>query len=105
MLNSYNPVPTANKPTVSINGIWFSLDGSIPESIHNNLKELRKKINASSFKDQYEICLWTDITKLKDEERKRLSELGVIIKDYRNDIHVQAQDSPSQKLNYSVSEF
>jgi len=54
---------------VSINGIWFSLDGGVRSDVLENLKSLRKQINKSQYAFDYDVCFWTDTDKLKGSIR------------------------------------
>jgi len=87
---------------VIINGIWFSVDGSLPESVINNYIQLAEKRASSIFKKNYQIILWTDMEILQPEIKKKLEKHGIKIKDYRD---VAPCGEAAEKVNNWVGNF
>lgn len=80
---------------VIINAIWFSTDGTVPESALHNLVHLAENINKSIYRSCYKVLFWTDAAKLKPEIKKILKKNRIEIKDYRD---LSPDDDTSRKL-------
>lgn len=85
---------------IAINGIWFSVDGSMPEHAILNVMQLAQDIKESPYKKSYQIFLWTN--KLKPEHLKRLRKSGIKIKSYHQ---ISPEDALSKRAKQWVDEL
>jgi len=62
----------------TLNSIYFTPDGHIPELVLNNVKQIALEANDTG----YAVCFWTDIRVLSETSKDILNASGVIIRDY-----------------------
>lgn len=90
-------------PVITINDIWFSLDGSVPDVVVANLLQMVETIRLKERSTRTHAFFWTDKDKLDPEIKIHFESAGIKIKDYRYD--VSPQDEKSKDVCAWVKQF
>lgn len=87
-------------PTVLLNGIWFSADGSVPKTVIDNLQATSDLISKNEHPDKYKNYFWTDVEKLNSYAVTQLKSIpNLEIRDYRKAFpDLSDQDKNSKML-------